>query len=84
MSDYEDEVKCSDHPLAPHGFNRDASHALGRYVCDCEGWTPDQNVIDYENKIKADAIRDFIARTCGTGRIAEWLMAEADKLERGE
>lgn len=36
-----DEPKCSDHPDAPHGFNRNASHTLDRYVCDCEGWEPD-------------------------------------------
>lgn len=34
---------CKDHPKAPHGFNRNASHAQGRYVCDCEGWTPDED-----------------------------------------
>ena len=34
------ERECSAHPDAPHGFNRDASHGLGRYVCDCEGWEP--------------------------------------------
>ena len=39
--------KCSNHPDAPHGFNRSASHAEGRYVCDCEGWIPD----DEENKM---------------------------------
>ena len=39
----EQEVPCKDHPDAPHGFNRDASHTQGRYVCDCEGWTPDDN-----------------------------------------
>ena len=33
--------ECSDHPDAPHGFNRDMSHSLGRYVCDCEGWVPE-------------------------------------------
>jgi hypothetical protein len=31
---------CNPHPDAPHGFNRDASHSAGRYVCDCEGWMP--------------------------------------------
>lgn len=36
-----DEPKCSDHPDAPHGFNRNASHNADRYVCDCEGWSPD-------------------------------------------
>ena len=35
-----DEQKCSTHPGAPHGFNRNASHTMGRYVCDCEGWVP--------------------------------------------
>lgn len=35
-------VKCSDHPDAPHGFLRQASHAAGRYVCECEGWKPDK------------------------------------------
>ena len=34
------EQECSTHPDAPHGFNRDASHNYGRYVCDCEGWEP--------------------------------------------
>ena len=33
---------CNPHPDAPHGFNRNASHSAGRYVCDCEGWTPDE------------------------------------------
>ena len=35
-----DGVPCSTHPDAPHGFNRDGSHSLDRYVCDCEGWVP--------------------------------------------
>jgi len=35
-----DEVPCSTHPDAPHGFNRNASHTEDRYVCDCEGWKP--------------------------------------------
>ena len=35
------EPKCSDHHDAPHGFNRNASHCIGRYVCECEGWIPD-------------------------------------------
>ena len=30
--------ECNTHPKAPHGFNRNASHSAGRYVCDCEGW----------------------------------------------
>lgn len=35
-----DDVPCKTHPDAPHGFNRNASHSLDRYVCDCEGWNP--------------------------------------------
>lgn len=32
---------CNPHPDAPHGFDRNASHSAGRYVCDCEGWIQD-------------------------------------------
>ena len=35
--------KCSDHPLAPHGFNRDASSMNDEYICDCNGWIPPVN-----------------------------------------
>lgn len=44
-----DDFPCNTHPDAPHGFNRNASHNAGRYVCDCEGWTPEpMNGIDHE------------------------------------
>ena len=33
-------LACHPHPKAPHGFLRDASHSLGRYVCECENWDP--------------------------------------------
>jgi hypothetical protein len=33
-------IRCSEHPDAPHGFMRDASHSAGRYVCECEFWKP--------------------------------------------
>ena len=33
--------RCNPHPDAPHGFDRNASHSAGRYVCDCEGWVQD-------------------------------------------
>ena len=33
-----EQPECNPHPDAPHGFDRDSSHSLGRYVCDCEGW----------------------------------------------
>jgi hypothetical protein len=35
---------CNQHPDAPHGFSRNASHAAGRYVCECEGWMPEKQV----------------------------------------
>ena len=34
----EQESKCNPHTKAPHGFNRNASHANDRYTCECEGW----------------------------------------------
>ena len=36
------EPECSNHPDAPHGFCRNASHSAGRYVCECEGWEAEQ------------------------------------------
>ena len=36
-----EEPACKDHPDAPHGFDRNASHTLDRYVCDCESWSPE-------------------------------------------
>lgn len=36
-----EQPECNPHPDAPHGFNRESSHSLGRYVCDCEGWEPE-------------------------------------------
>lgn len=40
--DYDnEEVPCKEHPDAPHGFNRNASHNEGRYVCECEHWEPE-------------------------------------------
>ena len=38
------ETKCSDHPDAPHGFVRNASHSVGHYVCECSGWTPPASI----------------------------------------
>jgi len=43
---YEEELKesfCKDHPDAPHGFLRDASHDADRYVCECEFWEPEED-----------------------------------------
>lgn len=35
------DTPCSKDPRAPHGFDRNGSHSAGRYVCECESWTPD-------------------------------------------
>lgn len=51
----EQESDCNPHPDAPHGFNRDASHSLGRYVCDCEGWEPKEQ--EHENRITSLEVR---------------------------
>lgn len=34
----DDEPSCSRDPAHPHGFDRNASHSAGRYVCLCEGF----------------------------------------------
>lgn len=36
----QEDKPCNPHPDAPHGFDRNASHNAGRYVCECEGWEP--------------------------------------------
>lgn len=33
-------MKCKEHPDAPHGFLRNVSNVMGRYVCECESWEP--------------------------------------------
>ena len=44
-NEYHKEVPCYDHPDAPHGFERNASHDEGHYVCECKGWF-EENVDD--------------------------------------
>src|SRR6478672_9028244 len=48
------EEVCSQHPCAPHGFNRNASHSEDRYVCDCEGWLPDRTCAGLELQQRAE------------------------------
>jgi hypothetical protein len=43
----EEQVPCKTHPDAPHGFDRNASHSLDRYVCRCEHWEPEDE--DHSN-----------------------------------
>lgn len=44
------EVQCKTHPDAPHGFDRNSSLSLGRYVCECEHWFPDWEQEELEVK----------------------------------
>ena len=44
------EVPCKEHPNAPHGFDRNASHAEGRYVCECEYWEPEYTLVNGEEQ----------------------------------
>lgn len=39
---------CKDDPRAPHGFLRDTSHILDRYVCECELWEPEDDFMRHE------------------------------------
>ena len=53
------EPPCNPHPDAPHGYNRNASHNAGRYVCDCEGWAAlggekGEAVAETENALRPD------------------------------
>ena len=41
------DIPCKEHPDAPHGFMRDASHSAGRYVCECESWEPKQEPVGW-------------------------------------
>lgn len=40
---------CNPHPDAPHGFDRNSSHTEDRYVCECESWTPPQQIVTSDN-----------------------------------
>jgi hypothetical protein len=42
-----EDTDCTENPYCEtHGFNRNASHSEHRYVCDCEGWSPNENLVD--------------------------------------
>lgn len=82
--------KCSDHPDAPHGFNRSASHAEDRYVCDCEGWIPDDEEMIMSDLKRVDVDCDGTEYACDDGdyapyqeavSIIEQLKAEANALK---
>lgn len=52
-----DEPACNQHPDAPHGFCRQASHGAGRYVCECEGWQPSDTQSEAYEALVRDAKR---------------------------
>lgn len=55
-------TKCNQHPKAPHGFLRNASHNADRYVCECESW--DAYEAGYASaKEKAIFLRDEVPLT---------------------
>jgi hypothetical protein len=73
-------MNCKDHPMAPHGFLRQASHDAGRYVCECEWWDEkdyelatleERRVMGYKSKTcpKCNAVHnkrgEFCSRSCG-------------------
>lgn len=57
----DDDVPCKTHPDAPHGFMRAESHSLGRYVCECEHWSP--TVSSLPSLTSAKIIE--VAKACG-------------------
>ena len=71
--------QCNQHPDAPHGFDRNASHNADRYVCECESWEPQQGFrsineriaeLEQDPKMKAalDRARD---RFANAGKVIE-------------
>ena len=66
MARENDEVPCKDHPDAPHGFCRDASHSYDRYVCECEFWEPEENKIYTQAELNAAVLaeREACAQVC--------------------
>jgi hypothetical protein len=59
------EVPCKTDPRAPHGFDRNASHSADRYVCECEGWEPVDNVYMSEERVhKTDkSVHEWVGLT---------------------
>ena len=68
-------IRCNEHPDAPHGFLRDASHNAGRYVCECEFWEPQEHTSDKEKLAKWMMARGYAT---GHGDTIEDLLTELD------
>lgn len=72
------EPPCNPHPDAPHGYNRNASHNAGRYVCDCEGWAAlggekGEAVAEIEPEFEMPVDRELFAFISGTPLVASLL-----------
>jgi hypothetical protein len=50
------EKECNPHPMAPHGFLRQASHSAGRYVCECEYWDETDYNLSIANILEGEKI----------------------------
>lgn len=54
--------RCNNHPLAPHGFNLNASYSEDRYVCDCEIWSIQDAIDDLHPALVAQIEADVLRR----------------------
>lgn len=93
------EVQCKTHPDAPHGFDRNSSLSLGRYVCECENWEPDwepenpvKEIVFWDDlKIEPEGVlidptvegKD-ITKPAELKRLLESVIDRMDRIERGD
>ena len=61
-----EDVPCKTHPDAPHGFDRNMSHTLDRYVCECEHWEPSECWKPADNE--TNAVKGLYKDDYDTGR----------------
>jgi hypothetical protein len=62
------DTDCSKaHPDAEHGFNRSRSLNEDRYVCDCEGWKPQEDLAASQGHAPATIDVERLAREAGIG-----------------
>lgn len=61
-----EDVSCKTHPDAPHGFDRNMSHSLDRYVCECEHWEPSEHWEPTDNE--TNAVKGLYKDDNDTGR----------------
>jgi len=82
---------CSDHPDAPHGFDRNGSHMAGHYVCECSGWTPPASIQEELRSVPersrttleaADRIDLDAARIDTLAKVVDRLQTERDEYRK--